>query len=180
MHLADCAGADTTRFWAQESPNGQDGYRYLFLQELCFLAIYICIYMIDQTTKLGQYDHPSDDNRDCELAGSQRVATVEQKRAGQKKAEAALHPELWDASDSPRRDTQMLAAFKDAAFAASAHAPRFKVQAGEALIIDNYRALHIREAYRDMDRFSWCRHRPHFFLSCCCVCAVPLPSPGAQ
>lgn len=26
---------------------------------------------------------------------------------------------------------------------------------GEALIVDNYRAMHIREAYTDMDRFSW-------------------------
>jgi hypothetical protein len=28
--------------------------------------------------------------------------------------------------------------------------------AGEAIIVDNYRALHIREAYSDVDRFSWC------------------------
>ena len=26
---------------------------------------------------------------------------------------------------------------------------------GEALIVDNYRAMHIREAYSDMSRFSW-------------------------
>ena len=31
----------------------------------------------------------------------------------------------------------MIATYKDVAFSASAHAPRFKVLAGEALIVDN-------------------------------------------
>jgi hypothetical protein len=33
----------------------------------------------------------------------------------------------------------MISAYKDAMFGATAHAPRFKVQRGEALIVDNHR-----------------------------------------
>jgi hypothetical protein len=61
----------------------------------------------------------------------------------------------WDEDEAIARDQRMIDAYKDAAFAATAHAPRFKVQPGEALIVDNYRAMHVREGYRDLDRRSW-------------------------
>eukprot|EP01051_Picozoa_sp_SAG22_P015028 SAG22_NODE_1911_length_3328_cov_2.473521_2_plen_103_part_00 len=40
---------------------------------------------------------------------------------------------------------------------AIAHAPRFKVRAGECLILDNYRALHVREPYLDLNHRGWRR-----------------------
>ena len=90
--------------------------------------------------------------------GTQKPATGEQKAAG-KAAVALKEPTVnasgWDETHSPEEDAAMISTWKDTVFAASAHAPRFRVEAGEALIVDNYRALHIREAYRDMDRFSW-------------------------
>jgi hypothetical protein len=90
--------------------------------------------------------------------GVQTPATGEQKRQA-KTTLAVVEPTVdtssWDESENLQRDAQMIADFKDTVFAASAHAPRFKVMAGEALIVDNYRALHIREAYSDVDRFSW-------------------------
>ena len=61
----------------------------------------------------------------------------------------------WDESESAAQDQAMIHAYKDAVFAATAHAPRFKVQPGEALLVDNYRAMHVREGYTDMDRRSW-------------------------
>jgi len=69
--------------------------------------------------------------------------------SGAQKAHAvATTPELeptvdtsgWDTSHNPADDHEMICTFKDVVFAASAHAPRFKVMAGEALIVDNYRA----------------------------------------
>ena len=90
--------------------------------------------------------------------GVQAPATGEQKtqaKAMLAVAEPTVDTSSWDDSEDQERDAQMIADFKDTVFAASAHAPRFKVMAGEALIVDNYRALHIREAYSDVDRFSW-------------------------
>ena len=36
-----------------------------------------------------------------------------------------------------------------------ADAPRFKVLAGEVLIVDNHRTWHLREPYEDLDRHAW-------------------------
>ena len=38
---------------------------------------------------------------------------------------------------------------------ATAHAPRFKVQPGEAIIVDNYKLWHIREGFTSLERKSW-------------------------
>ena len=66
-----------------------------------------------------------------------------------------LGRQLWDEEDAPERDQKMIDTFKDAVFAATAHAPRFKILPGEALLIDNYTALHVREGYVDMNRRAW-------------------------
>ena len=125
--------------------------------------------------------------------GSTRVASAEQKlvsKAATPLDEPTVDTSGWDVSENLDGDAEMIATFKDVVFAASAHAPRFKVlpvrlypragnghwtvallrmcscgdcldfahgrwTQGEALIVDNYRAMHIREAYSDMDRFSW-------------------------
>lgn len=61
----------------------------------------------------------------------------------------------WDEEEAMERDQQMIDTFKDAVFAATAHAPRFKILPGEALLVDNYTALHAREGYADMGRRAW-------------------------
>jgi hypothetical protein len=61
----------------------------------------------------------------------------------------------WDETDDLERDQEMIDTFKDAVFAATAHAPRFKILPGEALLVDNYTALHVREGYADMGRRAW-------------------------
>ena len=62
--------------------------------------------------------------------GSTRVASAEQKTAS--KGATPLHEPTvdtsgWDESDNIDGDAEMIATFKDVVFAASAHAPRFKV-----------------------------------------------------
>ena len=61
----------------------------------------------------------------------------------------------WDETEAIERDQEMIDTFKDAVFAATAYAPRFKVLPGEALLVNNYSALHVREGYEDLDRRSW-------------------------
>eukprot|EP01043_Picozoa_sp_COSAG02_P044883 COSAG02_NODE_4050_length_5849_cov_4.000522_7_plen_91_part_00 len=64
--------------------------------------------------------------------GSTRVASAVQKVAS-KVATALDEPTVdtsgWDVSENLDGDAEMIATFKDAVFAASAHAPRFKVLA---------------------------------------------------
>ena len=67
----------------------------------------------------------------------------------------SLSRQKWDEADAIERDQSMINTFKDAIFAATAHAPRFKILPGEALLIDNYTALHVREGYADMGRRGW-------------------------
>ena len=89
------------------------------------------------------------------LTSQQRPATAEQKLRA--KAEDPASRADWDDNEDMEADQRMIDAFKDAVFGATAHAPRFRVGAGEALIFDNYRALHIREPYLDLDRRGWRR-----------------------
>ena len=49
----------------------------------------------------------------------------------------------------------MIDAWTSAIDAAGASAPRFKLAPGQALIIDNYRVLHAREGYADLNRMMW-------------------------
>lgn len=58
-------------------------------------------------------------------------------------------------STEAEADAAMIAAWRAAILDAGEAAPRFKLQAGEAVIIDNYRMMHAREAYTDLDRLMW-------------------------
>lgn len=89
----------------------------------------------------------------------QRPASGAQKREAKTMAGAALvgtaARAAWDEADDPSRDQEMIDAYKDAMFAATQHAPRFKMLPGEALLVDNYETLHVREPYVDLQRRSW-------------------------
>ena len=58
-------------------------------------------------------------------------------------------------STEPDADAQMIALWRDTIMDASAAAPRFRLEPGEAVVIDNYRMMHAREAYADLDRQMW-------------------------
>jgi gamma-butyrobetaine dioxygenase len=58
-------------------------------------------------------------------------------------------------SADPEEDQRLIDAWSACCAAASARARRFKLEAGEALIVDNYRVLHGREPYADVDRLMW-------------------------
>ncbi len=53
------------------------------------------------------------------------------------------------------RAQQMVDIWRDTVEAAAADAPRFKLQPGQAVVVDNYRMLHGRDAYRDLQRLMW-------------------------
>jgi alpha-ketoglutarate-dependent taurine dioxygenase len=58
-------------------------------------------------------------------------------------------------SAEPERDAAMIDAWKDAVAEAAARAPRFKLRAGDVAVVDNYRMMHGREGYADLDRQMW-------------------------
>ena len=60
-----------------------------------------------------------------------------------------------DESTDTAADQQMIDAWREAIVSEAAAAPRFKLAPGEAAIIDNYRMMHGREAYSDLDRLMW-------------------------
>ena len=49
----------------------------------------------------------------------------------------------------------MIDAWRDAIATAADAAPRFKLHAGDVVVVDNYRMMHGREAYADLDRLMW-------------------------
>jgi alpha-ketoglutarate-dependent taurine dioxygenase len=49
----------------------------------------------------------------------------------------------------------MVDAFADSVRAAQRSAPRFRLAAGEALLIDNLRVSHGREGFEDLNRLLW-------------------------
>jgi hypothetical protein len=49
----------------------------------------------------------------------------------------------------------MVDAFADSVRAAQCSAPRFRLAAGEALLIDNLRVSHGREGFEDLNRLLW-------------------------
>ena len=59
-----------------------------------------------------------------------------------------------DSKDS-ERDARMIALWCDTINAAYEHAPRFKLRAGQTLIVDNYRLMHGRDPYEDLQRMLW-------------------------
>lgn len=58
-------------------------------------------------------------------------------------------------SADPDADTALLGEWDRMCREAGASALRFRLQAGEAAIIDNYRMLHGREPYKDVERLMW-------------------------
>ena len=95
------------------------------------------------------------------MTGYQRPATAVQKQAAKAHGVGTFAPAdaraQWEDPpvDAEARDAAMITCYKDAIIAATQHAPRFKVLAGEALLMDNYRCMHVREGYADLDRRSW-------------------------
>ena len=58
-------------------------------------------------------------------------------------------------SSDKARDAEMIRLWIEAIEEASAEAPRFQLQPGETLVVDNYRMLHGREGYSDPARMLW-------------------------
>jgi gamma-butyrobetaine dioxygenase len=58
-------------------------------------------------------------------------------------------------SAEPDRDAAMIDAWKDAVTSAAERAPRFKLHRGDVAVIDNYRMMHGREGYADLERQMW-------------------------
>ena len=58
-------------------------------------------------------------------------------------------------STDPDGDAAMIAAWRAAILAAAEQTPRFKLAPGEAVLVDNYRMMHGREAYTDLSRLMW-------------------------
>ena len=61
------------------------------------------------------------------------------------------------AADSPDqdRDRRMIAAWRSTVYAATDHVEHFKIESGEAVIVDNYRLFHGREPYVSETRRMW-------------------------
>jgi len=59
------------------------------------------------------------------------------------------------AADAQERHRALLARWSELTHTASLAAPRFVLQAGEALCIDNYRMLHGRTGFDDIERTLW-------------------------
>jgi len=58
-------------------------------------------------------------------------------------------------ADERTRQRMWLERWKTLTYQASQHAPRFLLQPGEALCLDNYRMLHGREGFDDVERTLW-------------------------
>ena len=58
-------------------------------------------------------------------------------------------------SADPSRDMAMVDAWHDCIDRAAQAAPRFKLRPGQALVVDNYRLFHGRNAYADLGRMMW-------------------------
>ena len=58
-------------------------------------------------------------------------------------------------SSNPERDAEMIEIWNQAIANAEAQAPRFRLEPGQALLVDNYRLFHGREGYTDPTRMMW-------------------------
>jgi hypothetical protein len=82
-----------------------------------------------------------------------------------------LGTNIGKAQKGPSFCRAMVDAFADSVRAAQRSAPRFRLAAGEALLIDNLRVSHGREGFEDLNRLLWrvriCETRlsfPHFLM----------------
>ncbi len=64
-------------------------------------------------------------------------------------------PAVSDDSTNPDRDAAMIEEWLKSIEEAAALAPRFRLQPGQALLVDNYRMFHGREGYADPSRCMW-------------------------
>jgi gamma-butyrobetaine dioxygenase len=55
----------------------------------------------------------------------------------------------------PEADQAMIDVWDELCRRAGAVAPRFKLQPGETLVVDNYRVMHGRDPYEDVERLMW-------------------------
>ena len=80
---------------------------------------------------------------------------VQHTAAGRKMVRKTLDQRAAPHSTDPDRDNMMVKIWCDAAEQAVATAPKFKLEPGQAVVVDNYRMLHGRLAYTDLDRLMW-------------------------
>lgn len=80
---------------------------------------------------------------------------LQQNAAGRKMLRRTFNQRPANNSDDPALDQAMIDTWIKAVEDAGAIAPRFRLKPGEAVIVDNYRALHAREGYTDPDRMMW-------------------------
>lgn len=88
------------------------------------------------------------------LFGDQRSLGEELEASGPTRPGAPVHPDA-DESIDPAADRAMIDAFHVAMQAQGKAAPRFHLQQGEALVVDNWRLLHGRDRYFDKRRSLW-------------------------
>lgn len=74
---------------------------------------------------------------------------------GRKMVRKTLEQKPAPTSVDPERDRQMINIWLDTIDAAFEQAPRFKLHPGQTLVVDNYRLLHGRDAYEDLQRMLW-------------------------
>ena len=104
------------------------------------------------------------------LFGDQRSLGEKLEPSGPNRPGAPVHPDA-DESTSPIADRAMIDAFHAAMQVQGKAAPRFHLQQGEALIVDNWKLLHGRDRYFDKRRSLW-----RVWLWTEVSAGVPLPS----
>ncbi|MFT4714181.1 MAG: gamma-butyrobetaine dioxygenase [Candidatus Azotimanducaceae bacterium] len=80
---------------------------------------------------------------------------LQKNAAGRKMLRRTFNQRPANNSDDPGSDQAMINTWIKAVEDAGVVAPRFRLRPGEAVIVDNYRALHAREGYIDPDRMMW-------------------------
>lgn len=74
---------------------------------------------------------------------------------GRKMVRKTLNQKPSPTSTDSERDARMIALWCDTINAAYEVAPRFKLRAGQTLVVDNYRLMHGRDPYEDLQRMLW-------------------------
>lgn len=88
------------------------------------------------------------------LFGDQRSLGESLEASGPYRPGAPIHPDA-DESTDPTADRAMIDAFHAAMQVQGTAAPRFQLQQGEALVVDNWKLLHGRDRYFDKRRSLW-------------------------
>ncbi len=80
---------------------------------------------------------------------------VIQNKGGRLMLRRTLEQKPCDNSSDASGDQEMIDCWIGAIDEAAEEAPRFKLQPGEVLVVDNYRMFHGRDPYTDADRMLW-------------------------